>query len=231
MKKLAVMINGLSAPIKDSYFLIGKLERLGYEVIRIEPILSEGLAKVVVEPSLIFGWSMGGFLAPDLALKYPRAKLILVGTGVRVNPSEATARALFEMIGKEWGLKLLGASLDLPDAMLLKGYEQLNRIPDPEVQEKYRQQMEENINLFRKLPEDQLKYLIEFLRGVDNENKLKKIKNKTLVFCGKRDKLMPINEGQKIANLIENSMLVLTDGGHYNVIGEKELPIIEKFLK
>ena len=231
MKKTVVMINGLSAPIKDNYFLLKWLENLGYVVTRVEPMMLDSLNKIDFEPNVIFGWSMGGLLAPDLALKLPKAKLILVGTGVKINPSEKTASALFEMIGKEWGLKLLGVGLNLPNKVLLNGYEQLNKIPEPKYEEAYRRQMEENIELFKKLPEDQLQNLIEFLREVDNENKLKLIKNKTLIFCGKRDKLMPVEEAQKIANLIKNSTLVLTNGGHYNVIGEEELPIIEKFLK
>jgi pimeloyl-ACP methyl ester carboxylesterase len=231
MKKLAVFINGLSAPIKDDYFLSVWLKKHDYEVLRIEPILQQSISKVIRVPDLIIGWSMGGLIAPELALKYPQARLMLVATAIKVMPSEKMAKALFEVVGKEWGLKLLGKGLELPNEILVTGYENFVKIPSPEVKEKYRKQFETNVNLFRRLPYSEVARLAKFLRVVDNTEILEKLKNKTLVLSGERDNIMPIVDGQKIAELVRDGKFVKTNGGHFNVIGQSELPIIEEFLK
>jgi pimeloyl-ACP methyl ester carboxylesterase len=231
MKKIAVLINGLSSPIRANNFLIEWLEDLGYDVVRIEPVLSEKIDSIKYEPSVIFGWSMGGLMAPELAIKYPKAKLILAATGVKVMPNQRSARLAFEVVGTEWGMRLLGAGLRLPKSLLVNGYEQLNKIPTPGVREEYRKQMRQNINLFRKLTIEQVKYLVGYLKKVDNTELLKQLKNKTLVICGKRDRLMPISQAKKIIQLVKHSELVVSNGGHYNVIGTDELPKIKEFLE
>lgn len=231
MKKTAILINGLSAPIKNDYFLVRWLVELGYEVERIEPMERGSIDEVESEPDLIIGWSMGGLIAPELALKYPKSKLILAATGVKVNPDQRTAKFVFEMVGTEWGMKLLGAGLKLPKNILMDSYEQLNKIPASEVRENYRKQMEENIALFQRIPSEQIKSMIDYLKKTDNSWLLKRLENKTLVVCGKLDRLMPVEEGKRLAGLIKNSQLVVTEGGHYNVISETELPMIKKFLE
>ena len=231
MKKLAVLINGVSAPIKDDYFWIEWLSEWGYEVQRIEPLRQETVAMVTKTPDLIIGWSMGGLMAPILAERYPMAKLILVATGVKVEPGEAMAKMVFEMVGKEWGMKLLGVGLQLPKKLLVDTYEQLNKVPDPSLKEKYRQQMSVNIDMFRSLPEKYLNELILFLKVVDNTEMLKNIMNKTLVMSGNKDNLMTLDSGKKLASLIKNSQFVSTMGGHYNVIGSSEKMVIKKFLE
>jgi hypothetical protein len=42
---------------------------------------------------------------------------------------------------------------------------------------------------------------------------------------------MPVADSLRLKELIGNSELVMTEGGHYNVVSERELPIIEKFLE
>ena len=100
------MINGLAAPVTGDHFLVKYLRNAGYEVEVIEPALGETIEKVKYEPQVIIAWSLGGLLAPKLAEKYPRSKLILIATGASVEPADPTAKKLFEVVQKDWGVRL-----------------------------------------------------------------------------------------------------------------------------
>lgn len=225
------MINGLASPIKKDYFLVNWLTKAGYEVVMVEPLLGDTGEDLKRSPEAIFCWSMGGLIAPKIALKYPKARLVMMATGPRVSPKETLVKLLYRVVETDWGLKVLNAGLKLPKKLLMDGYEQLNKVPDLSVRELYRKQMADNIELFRNLSQKQINDLVKFLKTADTTNLLKQIKNKTLIFCGKKDKLMPLEDSLEINKLILGSELVVTEGGHYNVVSEKELPIIEKFLE
>jgi pimeloyl-ACP methyl ester carboxylesterase len=231
MEKVAVMINGLAAPIKEDYFLVKWLAENGYKIIMVEPLLGETGEDLNGEPEVIFCWSMGGLIAPKLALKYPKSRLVMMATGPRLNPKEVSVKLLYRIVGLDWSLKVINASLKLPKKILVDGYEWMNKVPDLSVRELYRKQMADNIELFRNLSQKQINDLVKFLKTTDTTNLLKQVKNKTLIFCGKKDKLMPVDDSLELHELISGSKLVITEGGHYNVVSESDLPIIEKFLE
>ena len=233
MNKVAILINGVSAPIRKHNFLSICLEELGYEVVAINLVNekvkfdSEVINDFVKEKvnnkqiDLIMGWSMGAMVAPMIAVNYPKARLILVAGGVgHLNK----LKYLKPILG------VIKHGLYLPKEWLVNIYEKINPVGDG-VKQKYRDQMNENIEFFRDIGTERMVEVFDFLAKVDNESFFRKIKNRTLVMSGRNDKLLPIAEGQKIANLVKGSRFVITDGGHYNVISRNELPIIKEFLK
>jgi len=232
MKKVAVLINGVSAPIKEHNFLSSCLKEIGYEVIAINLVgekvkfESEKINKYISERvagrkiDLIMGWSLGALVAPLIIRNYPRAKMILVACGVgNLN----ILKYLKPIMG------IVKHGLNLPIELLMATYEKINPVGDG-VREKYRKQMEENIKFFRKIGPERLREVFDFLSIVNNEKILKQIRNKTLVMSGRNDRIFPLSEGEKLSKLLKNGKWVVTDGGHYNVIGREEMPIIKDFL-
>lgn len=41
---------------------------------------------------------------------------------------------------------------------------------------------------------------------------------------------MPAERGKLLHKLLENSELIINDGEHFNVFGEKDLPKVDQFL-
>ena len=72
--------------------------------------------------------------------------------------------------------------------------------------------------------------IVRFIHGADNTELLKKIKNRTIIFNGEKDLFMPAERGLLLHRLLVNSELVINDGEHFNVFGEKDLPRVDQFL-
>lgn len=233
MQKVALVINGVAAPMLDDNFLKSFLTNFGYEVVVINlvgesvKLNSESINDLVTkelngrEVEVILGWSLGALVAPMVAINYPESKLILVAGGVG---NLSNLRFLKKVTN------VLDLGLALPKDLLVQIYGKINSV-DEHLKEKYNRQMGINIDFFRNLGSQRIDEIIDFLSTVHNGNLLKKINNKSMVVNGVNDKIFPIREGAKISRLLKNGRMMVTDGGHYNVLGEKELPVLREFLE
>jgi len=228
-KKIAVVINGIAAPMTGDHFLIKWLKNAGYEVKTVEPMAGETIEKIKDAPAVIIGWSFGGMLAPKLAEKYPKAKLIMIATGARVEPIEQTAQILFDLVKNDWGVKFLYWGLKLPEEWLTMEYRKLNRMPESEGG--VWKLLIDNIEFFRGLSMGRIGEVVGILAQTDNRELLAKLTNKTLIFGGKDDKLMPISLVKEMKELIANSRLVVTEGNHFDVVREEQIVEMAKFLE
>jgi pimeloyl-[acyl-carrier protein] methyl ester esterase len=226
--KRAVIINGVAAPVTSEHFLVNWLQNNGFKVQTIEPMLGEDIDKIHIEPEVIIGWSLGGLLAPKLAEKYPKAKLILISTGPKLGPKDKMAKTMFDVVKQGWGIKILYLGLRLPKKWLTISYKRINRMSDENGG--VGKLLLENVDFFRGLSEERIRGVIQTLKETDNRQLLPRLKNKTLIFGGEDDKLMPIDLAKEMNKLIKNSRLVVTKGGHFNVITEYNLEVIGSFL-
>jgi len=227
-RKSAVVINGIAAPMTGDHFMIKWFRNAGYEVKTVEPMAGETIEKIKEEPAVIIGWSLGGILAPKLAEKYPKAKLIMMATGARVAPGEQTAQILFDLVKNDWGVKFLYWGLRLPEDWLTAEYKKINRMPEGEGG--VWKLLIDNIEFFRSLPEERIREVVGILEQTDNRQLLAGLTNKTLIFGGEVDDLMPLSLVKEMKALVKDSRLVVTKGNHFDVVRERQLAEIGKFL-
>lgn len=222
------MINGVAAPVTADHFLMNWLEKNGYKVQVVEPMLGETIEVVKEEPEAILAWSLGGFLAPKLAEKYPKAKLILIATGARAAPKDKMTQILFDLVKGTGGVKVLYWSLRLPKSWLAGGYKKMIRLQEND--HGIGKILIDNIEFFRRLPVNRIYEVVELLKKVDNNELLKKLRNKTLVIGGENDSIMPKELAVEMNELVRGSKLVITEGGHFNAVDDRYLEEIGKFL-
>ena len=226
--KLAVLINGIATPVGKEHFLVNWFQKNGYDVKVIEPLLGENALSVNKEPEAIIAWSLGGLLAPKLAKKYPKAKLILIASGAKVEPKEKTAKILFKTVKSNLGQNLLYLGFRLPKNWLVLGYKKINQMSGNKAG--IERLLIENVDFFRGLKKETIKEVVEMLRKIDNRKLLAKLKNKTLIIVGKKDTLMPISLAKEMNELIRGSQLKITTGSHFDTIDERDLKEIGEFL-
>jgi pimeloyl-ACP methyl ester carboxylesterase len=226
--KRAVIINGVSAPVDGRHFMMEWLQKNGFRVQTVEPMRGETIGVVKEEPEVIIAWSLGGFLAPKLAEKFPKAKLILVATSARAAPDGKMARLFYEAVKRDFGQKLLYWGLRLPKKWLVGGYQKILKTEEGGGQRWVT--LMDNVMFFRKLSKERIREVVGIIISTDNRELLRRLKNKTLIFGGENDTFMPVKLEKEMNGLVEGSKLVITEGGHFNAVDEKYLGEIGKFL-
>ena len=235
MMKRAVIINGVAAEISMLHFLPEFLENKDYEV-RLINILDEKYRlrklRIGFRPDLIIGFSLGGMVAMKVARRYPRAKLLLVATGVRLDPENIWFKLLFRVVKIKGMLRRMQKMIFVPRKLLIPIYEKVNPIPliDKAVQAQYRQDMSDNIDFFRKVGLTKWLEILRFCRRIDLAKIASRLRNETLIFSGEKDGIMAVGMGKEMKQLIKNSQLVVTEGGHFNAITKDDLKVIGEFV-
>ena len=245
MPKTVLIIHGYPQPITKGHFLYDSFEQNGWEIVA--PYLftdkfiftPENVQKYLEneledrKPDVIVGVSLGGLIAPLIAQNYPDSKLILIATGPYLKPKSKIIGFFYKtMVNK----KLLGLAHNsigsMPKKILSSFYAFLSRpyTKDASTREIYRQDSQKNIELILKIPINKDEEIIDSALKIDNRQLLKTIKNKTLIFAGKKDILMPLELSQKLKALLTNSQLIITPGQHFNVFTEDNLKNLEDFL-
>lgn len=241
--KNALILHGWPEHRVDKYFLTEHLRKLGYRVLTpdmfvrgyvFDPRNVVGKVKELLEDQKLdfaVGISLGGLVLPHIALEYPEAKLLFMSTGPYLKADSPFFNFILGLFKNIWILKITSWVLKLPTSILAMFY----KLGSPfngtaEELEEYDRDMEHNINLVRGIPVEEEAEIIRFVHGADNTELLKKIDNKTIIFNGKKDLFMPAERGKLLHKLLVNSELVINDGEHFNVFGEKDLLRVDQFL-
>lgn len=168
----------------------------------------------------IIGHSNGGSLAikmaadKNLAANFKLSKLVLIGSaGIRYK--QKLKKQIFKLIAKlgKGGLSIL----PLPASAKLKLKKKLYQAAGSEA-----------------LDNPELEQTFRLVVGEDISPQAAKLKLPTLLIYGKQDADTPVEYGQILSSLIENSKLeVVEGGGHYIFLDQPKitLNLIEDFLK
>lgn len=241
--KTVLILHGWPQPIEKGSMYYEYFENKKYNVIspRLftkDFVLTENEAKKYIEqqlagkkPDAIIGISMGGLLVPEIAKAYPNAKLVFIASGPKIQSDASGFNAVLYLAKNKNVLRLLNLFKFMPQRVLFEFYELINPFKGTADDRKiYVEDMKKNFKYIISIPVDEEEEIINFVTTTDNTNLLKTLKNKSLIFSGKNDLMMPINPEINLHNLLINSQLIVNDGGHYNVITDVSFKDLDKFL-
>ncbi len=167
---------------------------------------SLGIAKAHV-----LGFSMGGYIAQELALEHPDrvAKLILLATAPEIDGyGRAVLRSLMDMrrsnMSREQFVRAQAPYLYSPE--LLDDEERFERAILNSVNNPYAQH---DVGFLRQA---------EAILGFDAADRVASVKSPTLVVVGSEDVLVPPRNSEKLAKLIPGATLKMLSGGHIGCI-------------
>ncbi len=242
--KIAVLIHGFPEPIYPETPLYSYFARKGYTVIApylFNPRfkLSQKEVNRYVEselsgkkPDVVVGVSMGGLLAPALAKEYPKAELILIGTGPYIKP-QSTTMNLFVKVAKSSFFDKLHKLIELtPSPVYTFLYKVFNHPPLSESEkEELAEHILKNWQCIKSVPESEDREVVDFLTTIDNSTLLHSLKNKTLIFAADGDSVMPLTLARKLNSLVKKSKLIINKGTiHYTVFGKDNYKDLDDFL-
>ena len=234
--KQTVIIFGLGAPPEANDGLVSLLQKNKYRIKFLDPLsLCVNICDLeeLSQVDLVVGISLGGMWAPQLAIKFPKSKLVLIAPfPTKVTETKVVAD-IFYWFSKRWVLKLLEMGKTIKTETLVWVYKQINKIPinaNENIKRLYIDEMVRNIEYFKKLSMVDILTAITLIKDVDNGDLLKKVNNETLIFAGKNDEFCPLGVAEQLKTKIVNSKLIVSNGGHYDVISKDGYQILEKFL-
>jgi pimeloyl-ACP methyl ester carboxylesterase len=246
IKKTALILHGWPQPVEQgslNYQYLTYFQNKGYDVVAPKLftkdfVLKEPDAKNYVEkllngkkPDVIVGISLGGLLAPVIAKDYPDAKLIFIATDPKMQPEAPGIKIIFDLAKNINFLRMLNLLRFMPSRVLFSFYEFINPFSGSETgREIYVKDMKLNFKYMLAIPVDEEEEIINFVSNSDNTELLKTMKNKALIFSGKNDLMMPANPKNNLHSLLINSQEIISDGGHFNVIADKNFQDFDKFL-
>lgn len=242
--KIAVLIHGYPEPIYKNSPLYVYFENNGYEIIA--PYLFDSKFKLNPDnvtvyikeklkgraPSVIVGLSLGGLLAPHLAKEFPKAKLVLMATGPKISCEVNILNEVINMKGKSVLLPLLEVAKFCPTWLYSLIYRLVNH---SELSEKEKKELENHIvknwKCITSLDLEEDLEVLDFLSHTDNTVLLHSLKNKTLIFAGDGDVMMPSILSKKLKSLIRNSKLIINSNRlHFSVFTSGDEKYLNEFL-
>jgi pimeloyl-ACP methyl ester carboxylesterase len=157
-------------------------------------------------PTILCGYSMGGAIAMEYALKYPEDvfALGLISTGARLKVSPLFLEICLEKDMEKLKI-LLGKYAFAPSVSLIQ------------IQKWYKKWG---------LPASEVIYG-DFLacNSFDLMEGVEKIKTPALVVCGDEDRMTPVKYSEFLASKMENSSLHIIEGGGHMLMVEKPLEL------
>lgn len=245
MSKLALVLHGWPQPVTKENFLYQYFQLKGLVVLApyffdedyrcdLKGIKEEVTKKLEGRsPEVIIGISMGGLILPHIAGDFPQAKLVFIASGPFVKAEWEPFNFLLSILNNSIILKILGKMANfLPENVFCSPYRFFAPFWGKTREIKaYLKDMRVNLNYLKEISPEREKQIIELVSSINNVNLLKKIKNRSLIFSGLNDQLMPVNLGRKLHHLLPNSELVITKGNHFNVFTEENLSDLDRFLK
>jgi pimeloyl-ACP methyl ester carboxylesterase len=243
MGKTILMLHGWPQPVNPNSLYYKDFEKWGYDVVAPEYISEkftltlDNIRKYIEKelngrvPDVIMGISMGGLLAPQIARDYPKAKMILIATGPKLKPKDATFNLLIALAKNKRMINALNIVKILPKEFLFGFYGIVNPFKG-NAQEKpaYMEDMKNNFKYMLSIPVSKEGEIADLISKIDNTELLKTLKNETLIFAGKNDSLMPQDPESELTKLLPNSRIVVSHGSHWDVISEPSFVEMKKFL-
>lgn len=182
-----------------------------YSIAGMADDLAALLSELKVEKASVLGYSMGGMIAQEFALKYPQRldKLILLGTSARLDGySKAIVQNFINVrrsnLSREQVVREQAPFVY--SAELLDDTDRYERAIQANVANPYSQQDHAFIR--------QAQALLAF----DASARVSGIKAPALVMTNKEDTLVPPRNGEALAKAIPGAKLVSLDAGHAGVI-------------
>lgn len=182
-------------------------------------------------PDVILGISMGGLLAPHIAQKYPKSKLILIATGPVLESNSIGFNVLFRLINIPIFQSIFNLFRYIPRNLIYQIYKIFNPVRDISLHEEYIIDMKTNVDVMLSVPVKKHAEIAQFISRVDNTHMLQNLHNKTVIFSGQNDSMMPNKLGNLLGELIHNSQVIVTKGSHFNVFNGKNFSDVSKFLR
>jgi pimeloyl-ACP methyl ester carboxylesterase len=244
MNKTALIIHGWPSPIDPNgpyykHFREWKYDVISPEIFSTDFILTlENVKKFILKeldgrsPDIIIGTSMGGLIAPHIAKDYPEAKMILIASAPKLKPKDRGFKLLIDIAKNKNLLSALNIVKILPRRFLYKFYGLFNPFNGVENKKQaYMDDMKYNFKYILSIPISKEGEIVNLITSLDNTELLKTLKNKTLVFLGENDLLMPQDQGGSLCELLSNSRLITSHGSHWDVISEPSFVEMKKFLQ
>jgi esterase/lipase len=245
-KKTVLILHGWPQPVEPgsvNYSYLEYFQKKGYAVVAPKLftkdfVLKDPDAKDYVEgllngkkPDVIVGISLGGLLAPIIVKDYPDAKLVLIATDPKMQPEALGFKIVLDLAKNKNFLKMLNLLKFMPSKFLFSFYEFINPFKGSEDDRQlYTTDMKLNFKYMLNIPVDEEEEIVNFVSSMDNTELLKTLKNKTLIFSGKNDLMMPGNSKENLHSLLVNSREIINDGGHFEVFTDKNFQDLDKFL-
>lgn len=239
--KTALILHGWPQRISNTHPLYRLLDKLSFKVIspylfakevKFNPEkIQEYIEKILKykNPDLIVGVSLGGLIAPYIALCYPKSKLVLIATGPYLRSDNKTFKWFVKLAKSKYYLKAFSFLNYLPKGVRIMFYKLVNPHKGGDAND-FNGDMEKNIEEIKKIPLTKQIEILKFITSVNNTKIMEELKNKTLVICGRNDKLMPLSLSRKMCNLIDESTLYISGGEHYSTLNKGAFDGIKGFV-
>ncbi len=247
MAKLVLLIHGWPRPMEPDHPLYRFFAARGYRVVA--PNIFEMPEKLTPEeyreevkkllgdhvPEVIAGLSFGGFLAPHVAKEFPRTKLVLVGAAPYFRPKPVYYHLFYSFLESKEGLDLVRKIRRLPAKTAYFVYRLIHYLGNPlfwknKNRAEEEREVREDFEYGLEISPAKIREAIKLARQIDNCSLLSQLKNPALIFAGKEDKLMSLEMGQQLHQLLANSRLVVTPGDHARVFTTQNDRDLEAFL-
>lgn len=239
--KTAVIFHGFPDALKVKSPLYSFLKTRKYQVIMpgllVEqfPFRIDEIIKYVTTilgntyPDVIIGISLGGMIAPFLAPLYPKSKLILIGTGPYFKTKIWIYNFLVNLEARDKYLYLIRLLKFTPKPLFRFVYKVFNKSKTLKNTD-YRKRADENYTSTFIIPNKKIKEILKFVTTTNNSKLLKSLTNKTLIYAGKSDFMMPLSLSNELNFFIKDSRLVVSDRLHYDVFSKTDEITLDKFL-
>ena len=169
------------------------------------------LDSLKIDKANILGFSMGGFIAQEFALKYPKRveRLILLATACSIdgytgNVVRSWVDARRSSMSREQVVRLSASWLYSPELL-----------DDPV---RFEQSVQNSLNNPYAQQDHAFIRQAHAVLAFDVEARVSNIKTSTLVLAGKDDNLVPPRNAEKLAKLLPNATLKILEGGHVGCI-------------
>jgi esterase/lipase len=243
VNKIAIIIHGYPQTANSEHPLVKILEKHKYKVIK--PYLFEdkipfSLKTVLdkyenllnnVSPDLIIGISMGGLIAPFLAQKYPKAKLVLIATGNMIKTKSRSVNFFIFLATTRVGSLIINFVQRLPQRIFFSIYRFVSpNTKDQYKNSKYIDDAKDNLAAFLSISPLKHRQIAQTITKLDTLDILRSLRNETLIITGTKDVLMPEERSELLAKTISKSKLVKTPVPHFDTINENTLKSIQEFI-
>lgn len=182
-----------------------------YSIAGMADDLAALLGELKIEKASVLGYSMGGMIAQEFALKYPNKlnKLILLATSARLDGYSKVVIQNFMNVRRSNMSREQVVREQVPfvySAALLDDSERYERAIQATVDNPYSQQDHAFIRQ------------AQAILGFDASSRISGIKAPTLVVTNKEDILVPPRNGEAIAKAVSGAKLVSLEAGHAGCI-------------